>query len=96
MKRALLCLLPLVILFSSCDPKPEDDLPELTGRVVDLADIIPPATESRLNSLLQRHEEATTDQVVVLTVESLEGLEIEDYSIRVVEKWKIGQNRGSR
>ncbi len=91
MKRALLCLLPLVILFSSCDPKPEDDLPELTGRVVDLADIIPPATESRLNSLLQRHEEATTDQVVVLTVESLEGLEIEDYSIRVVEKWKIGQ-----
>lgn len=81
----------LLILLPYCDAKPEDDLPELTGRVVDLAEIIPPATEERLNNLLQRHEEATTDQIVVLTVDSLEGLPIEDYSIRVVEKWKIGQ-----
>ncbi|MBR30470.1 MAG: hypothetical protein CMN77_04105 [Spirochaetaceae bacterium] len=91
MNRAALFLVPLFLFLVSCDPRPEDDLPDLTGRVVDLAEIIPPSTESRLTSLLQRHEEATTDQVVVLTVDSLEGLEIEDYSMRVVEKWKIGQ-----
>ena len=59
--------------------------------VMDLAGIIPPDTERALNNYLRTLEELTTSQVVVLTIQSLEGEPIEEFSIRLVEKWKLGQ-----
>lgn len=46
-------------------------VPPLTGRVVDRADILSPATEQHLTALLEAHEQATTNQVAVLTIPSL-------------------------
>jgi uncharacterized protein len=66
-------------------------VPELTGRVVDQADILSPAVETRLNGLLEAHEKQSGQQFAVLTVSSLEGDAIEDFSIRVVDKWKLGK-----
>ncbi|MFB3132546.1 MAG: YgcG family protein [Rhodothermales bacterium] len=65
-------------------------VPALTGRVIDRADILSPATEEAITALLTVHEEATSNQVVVLTVFSLEGEAIEDLSIRVAETWELG------
>jgi len=60
--------------------------------VVDLAGIIDDATENRLNGYLQELEQKTTAQMVVLTISSLEGESIEDFSIRIAhDKWKLGQ-----
>jgi len=60
--------------------------------VVDLAGIIDDATENRLNGYLQELEQKTTAQMIVLTIASLNGESIEDFSIRIAhDKWKLGQ-----
>jgi uncharacterized protein len=60
--------------------------------VVDLAGIVDDATENRLNGYLQQLEQKTTAQLVVLTIGSLEGESIDDFSIKIAhDKWKLGQ-----
>jgi uncharacterized protein len=65
--------------------------PQLTGRVVDQADIIPDAVEQRIDAKLTQLEEKTTDQFVVVTVKSLEDYDIQDYGVRLGRAWGIGQ-----
>jgi len=60
--------------------------------VVDLAGMIDDATENRLNGYLRELEQKTTAQAVILTIPSLEGESIEDFSITIAhDKWKLGQ-----
>ena len=73
-----------------CLPAQGQDVPTLTGRVVDNADILSPSTEETITTLLTVHEEATSNQIAVLTVPSLGGETIEGYSIRVAETWGLG------
>ncbi len=62
------------------------------NHVVDLAGIVNDSVEANLNSYLLELEQKTTAQVVILTINSLEGESLEDFSIRVAhEKWKLGQ-----
>jgi uncharacterized protein len=65
--------------------------PELTGRVVDAANILPADVESDLTALLAAHEAKTTNQVVVATVPSLGGMAIEEYGLNLARSWRIGQ-----
>ncbi len=65
-------------------------VPALTGRVVDEAGILSAATRQTLSTLLSAHEAATTNQVAVLTVSSLDGETIEAFSLRVAEAWGLG------
>jgi uncharacterized protein len=67
------------------------DIPFLTGRVVDEANIISPGERERLTAMLKAHEEATTNQVVVLTVPTIGSISIEEYAVKVFETWKLGQ-----
>lgn len=67
------------------------ETPYLTGRVVDDAQILTEQTRKSLGEILKDHESNTTNQVVVLTIPSLEGENIEDYSNRVFNEWKLGQ-----
>ena len=67
------------------------DVPYLTGRVVDNAEILSPATRAKLAADLKAHEDRTTNQIAVLTVKSLEGDSVEDFAVRVFEAWKLGQ-----
>ncbi|BCB96732.1 methanol dehydrogenase [Dissulfurispira thermophila] len=59
--------------------------------VVDLAGVIRDDTEAQLNSYLRELEQKTTAQVVILTIQSLDGEDIEGFSMRIAEKWKLGQ-----
>jgi len=59
--------------------------------VTDRADILAPETEARLELILTQFEEATSNQVVIATFPSLEGEALEDFSIRLAEKWGVGQ-----
>jgi uncharacterized protein len=67
------------------------EVPYLQGRVTDDAEILSQAAFDRLGTLLADHEARTTDQVVVLTVNTLDGESIEDFALRVFEAWKLGQ-----
>lgn len=67
------------------------DVPPLTGRVVDLAHVLPPNTVESLTTRLKAHEETTSNQVTVLVLPSLEGEPLESYSHRVATTWKLGQ-----
>ena len=69
----------------------EIQVPALTGRVVDAADILSPQTEQLLRQMLKAHEDSTGNQVVVLTVPSLQGVSVEQYALKVAETWKLGQ-----
>lgn len=69
----------------------ELEVPKLTRRVTDLAGILTPEQISSLEYKLSKFEEETTNQIAVLIIPSLEGESIEDFSIRVVEKNKLGQ-----
>ena len=59
--------------------------------VTDLAGIIEPAAQERLNAVLRELEEKTSSQVLVLTVQSLDGQPLEEFSLNTKEKWKLGQ-----
>ena len=67
------------------------DVPKLKGYVNDYADMISPAAETRLEEELNSFEKSDSTQIVILTIPSLEGEVVEDFSIRVAEAWKIGQ-----
>src|SRR6266480_2210328 len=65
--------------------------PELTGRIVDQADIIPAATRSTIEPKLADLETKSGIQLVVATVNSLDGEEIEPYANELFRSWKLGE-----
>jgi uncharacterized protein len=58
--------------------------------VSDYAGLLPPAERSRLEERLAGIEAATSNQFLVAIFPSLEGDSLEDFSIRLAEKWKAG------
>jgi uncharacterized protein len=69
----------------------EPNFPALSGRVVDDAGILNDGTIQNLTGMLEKHEQATGEQVVVVTLKSLGGYAIEDYDYQLGRKWGIGQ-----
>ena len=67
------------------------DFPALNGRVVDEAGILSPSFESEISARLAAHEQATSNQVVVVTLRSLRGYEISDYGVQLGRHWEIGR-----
>jgi len=87
----LLVAASALIALLAAAPAPAKDVPYLAGRVTDDANIIPPDVEQRLDQELAQFEKETGSQVAVLTVDSLDGDPIEDYSMRVAQTWKLGR-----
>jgi uncharacterized protein len=67
------------------------EVPALKGRVNDHADMLSLATERTLEQLLTQFEQTESTQIVVLTIPSLRGDSLEEFSIRVADQWKIGR-----
>ena len=63
---------------------------ELSGRVVDEAALLSAPQREALEKLLAAHERATGNQVVVVTINSLEGKNIEEFGYELGRKWGIG------
>ena len=81
-----LCLL-LLDVSGWAQPK----FPALTGRVVDEAGLLSAADRQTLERQLAELEAKSTDQLVVVTLKSLQGYEIADYGYRLGRAWGIGQ-----
>ncbi|MBN1607904.1 MAG: TPM domain-containing protein, partial [Polyangiaceae bacterium] len=67
------------------------EVPPLEGRVNDHAKLLSEQTRRSLTSMLARYEQKTGHQLAILTIPTLEGDPIEDFSMRVVEAWKLGR-----
>ena len=67
------------------------DVPQLRGRVNDYAGMLSPQGKAAVERELSALEQSDSTQVVVLTVPSLEGASLEEFSIQVAEAWRIGQ-----
>ena len=76
-------------------PASAQDFPQLTGRVVDTADLLPPADEISLTQKLEALQRASSRQLVVATVPELGGYPIEDYGYRLGRHWGIGQSEAN-
>jgi uncharacterized protein len=81
----------LILALPSAGTSLAGDVPFLNGRVNDTAGLLSHTTVAELESLLKSHEDSTSNQVVLLTVPGLGGESVEEFSMRVVDTWKLGQ-----
>lgn len=83
-----LSLLFLIIVGSFALAQPA--YPPLTGRVTDGANLIGAEARQRIEGKLKAHEDKTTDQIVVATVPSLQGVGVEDFANGLFRFWTLG------
>ncbi|MFC0336876.1 uncharacterized protein SAMN05421848_3016 [Kushneria avicenniae] len=86
-----LLVIGLLLLLCTAAAQAAPDFPELTGRVVDNAELLDASTETQLSQTLAAHEKATGEQVVVVTLPNLGGETIEQYGYQLGREWGIGQ-----
>src|SRR3954471_1909809 len=67
------------------------DVPPLRAHVNDDADMLSPSAEAALEQKLTAYEQRSQQQFALLTIDTLDGDALEDFSIRVVEAWKLGK-----
>jgi uncharacterized protein len=67
------------------------DIPYMTGRITDNAQILSPEKRRILTERLKEHEDRTTNQIAVLTIPTIHGESIEEYAVDVFQEWKLGQ-----
>lgn len=89
-------MIRLMILFASLlaafatPAAAQPEFPELTGRVVDEAGIIPDNVEADLVAQLEALETQSQRQLVVATVNDLQGYDIADYGYQLGRDWGLG------
>jgi len=94
--RSRLFLPTILLLVFSLVPPAFGVIPAIPEKpsnyVVDLANIVDDTVEARLDNYLRELEQKTSAQMVVLTLTSLEGESLEDFSIRTAhDRWHLGQ-----
>ena len=88
-----LALAALVVMAATLTPVRADDFPKLTGRVVDDAHLLQPAEVATLDARLAGLETQSQRQIVVATVPSLGGNDIDDYANKLFRAWGIGDKQ---
>ncbi|MXO62193.1 TPM domain-containing protein [Qipengyuania oceanensis] len=88
--RRLALLFALVAGLLALPAWAQPSFPELTGRVVDNADLLSPEEEAQLTAQLEGLETRTQRQLVVATIPDLEGYDIADYGYQLGRAWGIG------
>ncbi len=89
MGKSFLAGVVFILLCSSSFASEVPDRPE--GRITDRTGTLSQSEIQKLEIKLANFEGETTNQIAALIIPSLEGDSLEDYSIRLAEKWKIGQ-----
>ncbi len=73
-----------------------DDLPKPSNYVSDFAGVLSPETQQGLNSLCARVDRQAHAQIAVVTVKSLDGEPIENFTTDLEDKWKVGRKGTDR
>ena len=90
-RGGLLVTLAFVVFTLPGPLRAQPEVPDLTGRIVDRADLLRASTEAALDAQLAAFEDSTTVQIAVLTVSSLNGEVLEPFATRVFRTWGLGQ-----
>jgi uncharacterized protein len=93
MRKNLPALIALAFLLPALGAKPfaRPNLPMPQSYVEDYANVINADHKRALLALLQELEQKTGVQYIILTIETTGGLPIEQFSIELLDKWKLGQ-----
>jgi uncharacterized protein len=92
--KAGLFALCTMLLLASCFAHAElAAIPELSSRVTDLTQTLSSAEQAQLEQKLAAFEAKKGSQIALLIVPTTQPEDIAQYSIRVVEKWKIGREK---
>lgn len=89
--RSALGVVAFLLLLNSLTAIAQPAFPELTGRVVDQASLLSSTNIEELQARLSAHEAQTTQQIVIVTLTSLQGSTIEEYGYQLGRYWEIGQ-----
>ena len=88
---SLLMMLALILVALPSMAQAAISFPTLSGRVVDEAQLLTPQQEAELTTKLAALEGQTGDQLIVVTLNSLQGQDIADYGYQLGRHWGIGQ-----
>jgi uncharacterized protein len=91
--RTLFTLICVVLAFIAIDAYADASIPALTARVVDETGTLSPEQRSSLEATLKDFESRKGAQISVLMVPTTQPETIEQYSMRVVEQWKLGRKK---
>ncbi len=86
-KTIIIFLLLLTVTLSA------QDIPKLKSRIMDLHGLLTPREEYNLETELKKFEHQTSNQLAVLIISSLQGYALEDYAIKVVDQWQLGDKK---
>lgn len=89
--KSIVVLLVATLLAYSCFGQDLPEIPRLEKRVTDLANLLSESEETFLTNQLKELETRKGSQLAILTVNSTKPETIEQYSIRVVDQWKLGR-----
>ncbi len=84
-------ILVFFFLFSFLNANITQYFPPLEGRIIDQAHLLSNSNQVKLTEILKNHEEQTSNQIVVVILNTLNGYEIADYSYQLGRFWGIGQ-----
>ena len=91
MKNMKKIFLILFLLFFGFNVFAQREIPKYHNYVNDYADILTQGEEEALNKTLKDLDEKSSSEMAILTINSLNGDSLEDYSIDVARKWGIGK-----
>jgi uncharacterized protein len=86
-----LAVVAAVVLLAGAARAAEPEFPALSGRVVDAAGILSGSVREELTQMLARQQASTGQQLVVVTLKSLQGFTIEEFGYQLGRHWGIGQ-----
>lgn len=92
MKKLLLIFILFLNLGNIASAQAQD-IPVLTTRVTDLGGLLSEEQRSHIEEKLRSFEEIKGSQIAILIVPTTQPVPLEDYSMRVVEKWKLGRKK---
>ncbi len=93
LKASLYALFVMLLLASNLVHAELVAIPELKSRITDLTQTLSADQQTQLDAKLAAFEQQKGSQIAVLILPTTQPEDIAQYSIRVVEKWKIGREK---
>ncbi len=93
MKRIIISIITFTLITATLVAQDIPNRPNPPRLVNDMADVLSATQEQYLESKLRHFHDTTSNQIVVLTVKSLNGYDKADFAYRVGEKWGVGQKK---
>ncbi len=87
-----LFLLVILAVFLRGNNLPAQKIPDIPRQwVEDYAGILDNSQKARLDNILSTYQDSTSNQIVVAIFPDAQDYPVEEFSIRLAEKWKVGQ-----